>query len=97
MTGIKVTPPELVALSGGVAQGSAQIDGILGGLARQVAPLAGASWAGEASAQFTQLWEQWHRGAAQLNTSLEGMSRLLAQAGRSYADAETQIATSFRH
>jgi WXG100 family type VII secretion target len=97
MTGIKVTPAELVTLSGGVAQGSAQIDGILAGLARQVAPLAGATWAGEASAQFTQLWEQWHRGAAQLNSSLQGMSRLLSQASQSYAEAEAHIATSFRY
>jgi WXG100 family type VII secretion target len=96
MTGIKVTPAELVTLSGGVAQGSGEIDGILGGLARQLAPLAGGTWAGQASTQFTQLWEQWHRSAAQLNESLQGISRLLAQAGDAYSSAETQIASTFR-
>jgi WXG100 family type VII secretion target len=96
MTGIKVTPVELTALSGNVAQGSAQIEGVLTGLARQLAPLAGGTWAGQASVQFTQLWEQWHLGAAQLNESLQGISRLLTQAGDAYASAETQIASSFR-
>jgi WXG100 family type VII secretion target len=97
MTGIKVTPAELVVLSGGVAQGSAQIDGILAGLARQLAPLLGTTWVGQASTQFTDLWEQWHRSAAQLNASLQGVSQLLSQAGDAYAQAENQIATSFRH
>jgi WXG100 family type VII secretion target len=96
MTVIKVTPAELTALSGGVAQGSAQIDSVLTGLARQLTPLAGGTWAGQASTQFTQLWEQWHVGAAQLNESLQGISRLLAQASDAYATAETQIASSFR-
>jgi WXG100 family type VII secretion target len=96
MSGIKVTPAELVVLSNSVAQGSAQIAGLLAGLGRQVAPLAGGTWAGQASAQFTQLWEQWNHSAVLLNESLNGVSRLLHQAGQAYASAETQIASSFR-
>jgi WXG100 family type VII secretion target len=96
MTGIKVTPAELVTLSGQVTAGSSQIDGALSGLTRQLAPLNGGVWAGQAAAQFAALWEQWHRSAASLNESLQGISQLLAHAGQAYSNAEQQIASSFR-
>jgi len=91
-----VTPEQLVELAAGVASGSAQIDGTLAGLGRQLAPLAGGSWAGAAAGQFSALWQEWHRSAASLNQALEGISRLLGQAGHSYAQAEQQIAGTFR-
>ena len=96
MAGIKVTPEQLQQLSGNVARGSSDIDATLGSLRSQIAPLVGGDWAGQASAQFTGLWEQWQQNARGLNEALAGISTLLAQAGSSYAQAEQQIAASFR-
>jgi len=96
MTGIKVTPEQLSQLSGNVARGSGDIDGILSSLRSQVAPLAGSDWAGQASAQFNAMFEQWQRSARDLNSALHGISALLANAGSSYAQAEQQIAATFQ-
>jgi WXG100 family type VII secretion target len=96
MTGIKVTPEQLQVLSGNVARGSSDIDGTLAALRGQLAPLLGGDWAGQASGQFSALWEQWQQSAKGLNEALAGISRLLGQAGQSYAEAEQQIAASFR-
>jgi len=96
MTGIKVTPEQLQALSGNVARGSADIDATLASLRGQLAPLLGGDWAGHASAQFNGLWEKWQHSAKGLNEALVGISQLLGQAGQSYAQAEQQIAASFR-
>jgi WXG100 family type VII secretion target len=96
MAGIKVTPEQLQQLSGNVARGSSDIDATLNGLRSQIAPLVGGDWAGQASAQFTALWEQWQQNARGLNEALAGISGLLAQAGSSYAQAEQQIASTFR-
>ena len=49
MTGIKVTPEQLQALSGNVARGSADIDATLASLRGQLAPLLGGDWAGRPS------------------------------------------------
>lgn len=93
--GIKVTPEQLQALSGQVARGAGDIDHELASLTQTLAPL-GADWAGQAQAQFQQLWSEWHTAARQLGVALEGISRLLAQAGTAYASAEAQIASTFR-
>lgn len=93
--GIKVTPEQLSALSGQVARSAGGIEQQLGGLTQVLAPL-GSDWAGQAHAQFSALWTEWHTAARNLNEALEGISRLLAQAGRAYASAESQIAATFR-
>lgn len=96
MAGIKVTPEQLSTLSGNVARGSSEIDSTLSSLRSQIAPLVGGDWAGQASAQFNALWEQWQTNARGLNEALMGISTLLGQAGTSYAQAEQQIASTFR-
>ena len=96
MTGIKVTPEQLHALSGYVARGSTDIDATLSSLRGQLAPLLSGDWAGHASTQFSGLWEKWQTSAKALNEALAGISQLLTQAGESYAQAEQQIAASFR-
>lgn len=93
---IKVTPAQLHQLSGNVARGSADIDGTLGSLAAQLAPLVAGDWGGQAAGQFHAMWEQWQRSAKQLNESLQGISQLLGHAGTSYAEAERAIASTFR-
>lgn len=96
MAGIKVTPEQLQQLSGSVGRGSGEIAGQLGVMSGAVAPLVGGDWAGAASAQFAQLWEQWQASARGLQQALDGISALLGQAGRAYEQAEQQIAASFR-
>lgn len=96
MSGIKVTPEQLQALSGQVARGSGEIGGQLRVLGNTVAPLVGGDWAGQAQQRFTALWEEWQRSAQGLQHALDGISQLMGQAGAAYASAEQQIAGSFR-
>ncbi len=92
--GIRVTPQQLQELSTRVNGGSANIETELRMLAGALAPLGG-DWAGAAQAQFITLWDEWQRSAEQLHVALTGISSLLGQAGNAYAEAESQIASSF--
>ena len=94
MTGIRVTPEQLSALSSRVNGGSASIEGELRSLAAAIAPL-GADWAGVAQQRFLGLWADWQRSAEGLHEALGGIAALLSQAGAHYADAEQAIAASF--
>jgi WXG100 family type VII secretion target len=96
MSGIKVTPEQLQTLAGQVGRGSSEIEGQLRGLGNTIAPLVGGDWAGQASARFGSLWDEWQRSAQGLKHALDGISQLMSQAGQSYAQAEQQIASSFR-
>jgi WXG100 family type VII secretion target len=96
MSGIKVTPEQLNVLSGQVGRGSSEIEGQLRALSNTVAPLVGGDWAGQAQQRFTALWDEWQRSAQGLKHALDGISQLMGQAGTSYAQAESQIASSFQ-
>ena len=96
MSGIKVTPEQLQSLSGQVSRGSGEIEGQLRALGNTVAPLVGGDWAGQAQQRFGSLWDEWQRSANGLKHALDGISQLMAQAGTAYADAESQIASTFR-
>ena len=96
MSGIKVTPEQLNMLSGQVGRGSSEIEGQLRALSNTVAPLVGGDWAGQAQQRFTSLWDEWQRSAQGLKHALDGISQLMGQAGTSYAQAESQIASSFQ-
>jgi WXG100 family type VII secretion target len=96
MSGIKVTPEQLQALSGQVARGSGEIAGQLRTLGSTVAPLVGGDWAGQAQQRFHALWEEWQRSGQGLQHALDGISQLMGQAGTAYANAESQIAGTFR-
>ena len=96
MNGIKVTPEQLNALSGQVSRGSGEIEGQLRVLSGTIAPLVGGDWGGQASQRFTALWEEWQQSARSLKHALDGISQLMAQAGTAYANAESQIAATFR-
>jgi WXG100 family type VII secretion target len=96
MSGIRVTPEQLSALSGQVARGSGEIAGQLRALGTTVSPLVGGDWAGPAQQRFTALWEEWQRSATSLQAALDGISQLMGQAGTAYAEAESSIAGTFR-
>ncbi|HEY0561508.1 MAG TPA: WXG100 family type VII secretion target [Frankiaceae bacterium] len=95
MTNILVTPAQLQTLSGRTHASAAQIAGELASLRGALAPL-GSDWAGSAAVAFEALFEEWRRSADGLQQALDGIAQLLQSAGSSYAQAETQIANSFR-
>lgn len=94
MSGIRVTPEQLQALSSRIGGGAGSIEAELQGMAAALAPLGG-DWAGVAQVRFTELWQQWQTSAQSLQAALQGISSLLGQAGSSYAQAEQAIASSF--
>jgi WXG100 family type VII secretion target len=96
MPSLRVTPDQLESMSGTVARNSAQVRGLQQGLKGQLAPLFGADWSGNASAQFTTLYEQFDQHAAGLSDALDGIGAMLGRAGTAYAEVEQQIAASFR-
>jgi WXG100 family type VII secretion target len=93
---LKVTPDQLQTLSGSVGRTSADVRGSHQALKSQLAPLFGADWSGAAAAQFTTLYDQFDQHAKGLSDALDGIGQLLSRAGSTYADAEQQIASSFR-
>lgn len=96
MSGLKVTPSQLEALSGAVARVSGDVRGSHQSLRTQLSPLFGAEWSGTAAVQFTALYEQFDTHARGMSDALDGIGQLLARAGTAYADVEAQIASSFR-
>jgi 6 kDa early secretory antigenic target len=93
--GLVVTAEQLEALSGTMAKAAGEIAGAHQALKNQLQPLFGSDWKGMASGRFTQLYEQFDQSATKLNEALQGIAQLLGAAGRSYAQAESQIAQSF--
>ncbi|SDJ33245.1 WXG100 family type VII secretion target [Frankineae bacterium MT45] len=93
---LKVTPEQLQTLSGTTSRTSAEIRLSQQSLKGQLAPVVGSEWSGAAATQFAALYEQFDVHAAGLCDALDGIGRLLGQAGASYAEVEQRIAASFR-
>ncbi len=96
MSGLKVTPSQLSALSGAVARASGEVRGEYQNLRGQLSPLFGVEWSGTAAAQFAALYEDFDRHARGLSDACDGIGQLLGRAGSTYAEAEVVIAASFR-
>jgi WXG100 family type VII secretion target len=95
-TGLKVSPQQLSALGGTCNRTATDVRGQHSTLRSQLTPLFGADWSGAAATQFAALYELFDKNAQGLTAALEGIGRLLSQAGTSYASVEDQIAASFR-
>ena len=91
---IRVTPEQLASVASQLNAGAGSIDGILGQLAGNVAPL-GSDWAGVAQGRFLQLWEQWQTSSKQLHQALAEIAVLMQRASGAYEANEQQIAASF--
>jgi WXG100 family type VII secretion target len=91
---IRVTPEQLASVAAQLNGGASTIEGILGQLAGNVAPL-GADWAGVAQGRFLQLWEQWQTSSKQLQQALAEVAVLMQRASGAYEANEQQIAASF--
>ena len=94
--GLKVSPQQLASLGGQCGRTASDVRSQHSGLKAQLEPLFGVDWAGPAATEFTTLYEQFTRNAEGLTAALEGIGRLLGHAGANYAEAEQQIARSFR-
>lgn len=94
MTAFRVTPGELQQLSSQVRGTAGSIESSLADLRARVMPV-GAAWDGAAHERFDGLYAEWSRSADSLQQALDGISRLLGQAGAAYAETEQRIASSF--
>ena len=93
---LKVTPEQLQTMSGSVGRTATDVAGSHSALKSTLAPLFGADWSGLAATQFVALYEDFDRHAKGLSDALQGIGGLLHSAGTTYANAEQQIAASFR-
>ena len=93
---LKVTPEQLRTMSGSVGRTATDVAGAHSALKSQLSPLFGADWAGTAATQFSTLYDSFDKHARGLNEALQGIGGLLQSAGTTYANAEQQIASSFR-
>lgn len=96
MAGLAVTPEQLNTLSGQVTKNAGDIEGLHKALKGQLMAVAGADWKGAAAGQFQELYNKFDQSATSLTEALRGIGQLLGNAGKSYAEAEAQIASSFR-
>jgi early secretory antigenic target protein ESAT-6 len=95
MSLIRVTSEDLHSLSSNVQTGSNSIQDQLSRMQGEVLGVVGGDWQGAASGQFHSLWEEWQRSAAGLKDALDGISRLLNNAGSQYQATEDAIRSSF--
>jgi 6 kDa early secretory antigenic target len=91
---IKVSPEQLAGVASQLRGGSSSIEGTLGQLAGNVAPL-GADWAGTAQVRFQQLWEQWQTASRQLQQALAEIAVLMQGAASDYEANERSVASRF--
>jgi WXG100 family type VII secretion target len=96
MSLIKVTAEDLHSLSSQVSTGSTQIQDQLSRMQNEVLNVVGGDWQGAASGQFNSLWDEWQRSAAGLKDALDGISRLLNNAGTQYQTTEDAIRSSMQ-
>jgi WXG100 family type VII secretion target len=91
---IRVTPEQLAAVAAQLNGGASSVEGILGQLAGNVAPL-GSDWAGVAQGRFLQLWQQWQTSSKQLQQALAEIAVLMQRAAGAYETTEQQNAALF--
>ncbi len=96
MSSLRVTPAQLQSLGHVAQRVSGEVRGEHQSLRGQLSPLFGSDWSGLASTQFAGLYENFDQHARGLADALDGIAALLVRAGAQYAEAESQIAASFR-
>jgi WXG100 family type VII secretion target len=93
---VKVTFEDLQATSQSLDSGATNINDQLATLKSQVDSLIGNGWQGAASDAFNELYAGWQRGATQVHESLLGISKMLADAAKTYQDTEAQLSSQLR-
>ncbi|WP_043535849.1 WXG100 family type VII secretion target [Actinomyces polynesiensis] len=90
-----VVDPEQVAASAARVTGTGErIRGEVAAMMADLVSLQG-SWAGVASANFTECTAQWRVTQAQVEAALDAIGAQLAVAAGTYADAESRSASLF--
>ena len=67
----------------------------LAALDQQVGDMLG-GWRGASGSAYAAAWEQWHRGAGEVEAGLTILARLVAEAGGIYQDNEAVAAQAMR-
>ena len=96
MTAIKVTSEQLHSVSSQLQTGSQDVSQQMASMEAKVRGLVDADWSGAASDSFRDLWDKWHRGAADVKEALDGIAQMLAKAAGAYQDTEDQLAQQLR-
>ena len=89
---MKVTFEQLNSVSARLNSGSEDVSQQLQAMEGQVKGLVDADWDGAGSDAFRDLWDKWHRGAAEVKEALDGISQMLGNASREYQDKDQEIA-----
>ncbi|OHU90859.1 hypothetical protein BKN37_25465 [Mycobacterium talmoniae] len=82
---------EFPALGGSVQDFAGVAEALRSGLARldeQVTGLVGDSWSGDASAKYSEVWQQWHEGAASVVSGFAKFSERMAATEKAFREAE---------
>ena len=88
---VRVDPATMQRVARAVNDGAEDLRNRLADLDRTVAALLG-GWRGASGSAYAAAWEQWHRGAGEVQAGLSILARSLAKAGAGYQQNETQSA-----
>ncbi|MDQ6613797.1 MAG: WXG100 family type VII secretion target [Actinomycetota bacterium] len=94
MADIKVTSEELHSVSSSLQHGSEDVANQLAQMRSQVQGLVDSNWQGAASNSFRDLFDKWHKGAADVKEALDGISHMLGSAADTYERTESELARS---
>ncbi len=90
----QVDTDRITAASGDINRISADIDAQVSAMMARLTGLQDA-WTGSAASRFQGVAHEWRGTQARVRGSLDHISRLLAQAGQQYAEAEQQNTSMF--
>jgi WXG100 family type VII secretion target len=91
----QVDTDRITAASADISRIGADIDGQVAAMMARLTALQDA-WTGSAASRFQGVASEWRATQAKVRESLDHISRLLAQAGHQYAEAEQQNTAMFR-
>ena len=91
----QVDTDRITAASADISRIGADIDGQVATMMARLTALQDA-WTGSAASRFQGVASEWRATQAKVRESLDHISRLLAQAGQQYAEAEQQNTAMFR-
>lgn len=94
-TGLRVDPDTVRRVARAVDAGAEDLRNRLTDLDRRVAAVLG-GWRGASGSAWAAAWEQWHRGAGEVQAGLATLARALARAAGGYAQNENQSAAALR-
>lgn|GEM_PF-1771366 len=92
---VRLDPVAMRQAAQAVNDGAEVLRNRLAALDREVAVLLG-DWRGASGGAYAAVWEQWHRGADEVQAGLSILARGLAEAERGYRLNETRSARALR-